>query len=99
MQNQILVSGVSDLQVQFGVDVDNDQVIDSYVDPDDVADWSDVYAAKIWFLMRSNEQQTGVDTTKSFSIAGAAPVSYGGMDDYRYFLLTSVVNLRNVKQI
>ncbi len=99
LQNQTLISGVSDLQVQFGVDVDNDEAIDRYVDPDDVDDWSDVYAAKIWLLMRSNEQQRGIDTTKSFSIAGAAPVSYGGMSDYRYFLLTSVVNLRNVQKI
>ena len=101
LQNQTLVSGVSDLQVQFGVDVDDDETIDRYVDPDALAtaDWSNVYAAKIWLLMRSNEQQTGVDTTKSFSIAGAAAADYGGVDDYRYFLVTSVVNLRNMKQI
>ena len=101
LQNQTLVSGVSDLQVQFGVDVNNDEIIDRYVDPDDVAatDWSNVYAAKIWLLMRSDKKQKGMDTTKSFSIAGASAVNYGGVDDYRYFLVTSVVNLRNMKSI
>ncbi len=101
LQNQTLVSGVSDLQVQFGVDVNNDEVIDRYVDPDDVAatDWSNVYAAKIWLLMRSDKKQSGVDTTKSFSIAGASAANFGGVDDYRYFLVTSVVNLRNMKPI
>ena len=99
LQNQILASGITDLQVQFAEDVDNDQVIDRYVDPDDVTDWSAVYAAKVWLLLRSEDKQIGVDTTKSFSMAGAPAVTYGGKDDYRYFMVTSVVNLRNLRQL
>jgi len=99
LQNQVLVSGVTDLQVQFGFDADGDTVIDRYVNPDAVTDWSAVYAAKIWLVMRSDKKQKGVDTTKSFSIAGGAAANYGGQDDYRYFMVTSVVNLRNLKQI
>ncbi len=101
LQNQTLVSGVSDLQVQFGVDVNNDELIDRYVDPDDVAaaDWANVYAAKIWLVMRSDREQTGgVNTVKTFSIAGQDKTP-GADDDYRYFLVTSVVNLRNMKPI
>ena len=41
-----------------------------------------------WFLL-----------TKSFSMAGAPAVTYGGKDDYRYFMVTSVVNLRNLRQL
>ena len=99
LQNQVLASGITDLQVQFAEDVDNDQVIDRYVDPDDVTDWSAVYAAKVWLLLRSEDKQIGVDTTKSFSMAGAPAVTYGGKDDYRYFMVTSVVNLRNLRQL
>lgn len=98
LQNQTLISGVADLQVQFGEDIDDDLQIDRYVDPDDVIDWADVYAVKVWLLMRSDEQEIGIDTTKSFTIAGNT-ANYGGQDDYRYFLVTSVVSLRNVKQI
>ncbi len=99
LQNQTLISGVTDLQVQFGEDVDGDLEIDRYVNPNDVTDWSAVYAAKIWLMMRSDEQQTGVNTAKSFSMAGAPAVTLGGQDDFRYFMVTSVVNLRNLKQI
>ncbi|MBT8119352.1 MAG: PilW family protein [Gammaproteobacteria bacterium] len=99
LQNQMLASGVTDLQVQFGEDVNNDQLIDRYVDPDDVTDWASVYAAKVWLLLRSDERQLGVDTAKSFSMAGAPAVTYGGQDDYRYFMVTSVVNLRNLRQL
>ena len=98
LQNQLLISGVANLQVQFGEDLNNDQVIDLYADPDDVSDWSAVYAAKIWLLMRSDDKQVGINTKKTYSIAGTS-VDYGGQDDYRYFLVTSVVNLRNMKQL
>ena len=98
IRNQVLVSGVVDLQVQFGEDINNDLMIDRYVNPADVNDWSNVYAAKIWLVMQSDEQQIGVDTEKSFEIAGAPAATYGGQDDYRYFMVTSVINLRNLKQ-
>lgn len=98
VQSQTLASGVADLQVQFGEDIDGDLVIDHYVNPDDVTNWRQVYSAKIWLLMRSDEQQIGINTAKSFTIAGVT-ATYGGQDDFRYFLATSVVNLRNLKQL
>jgi type IV pilus assembly protein PilW len=98
LQNQTLISGVSDLQVQFGEDFNGDEQVDSYVAPDSVTDWSKVYAAKIWLVMRSDGKQIGIDTSKTFSIAGTS-TSLGGVSDYRYFLVSSVVNLRNMKQI
>lgn len=102
VQNQVLVSGVENLQVQFGLDsINDDRIIDRYVDASAMttADWDKVYAAKIWLLLRSDEKQKAdVDTKKSFSIAGVAAADYGGLGDYRYFMVSSVVNLRNLKQ-
>jgi len=48
--------------------------------------------------MQSDEQQIGIDTSKSFEIAGAPATTYGGQSDYRYFMVSSVINLRNLKQ-
>lgn len=99
LQNQTLISGVTDLQVQFGEDVDGDEdsTIDRYVNPADVSDWTKVYSAKIWLLMRTDNIQHGITTTKSFTMAGAT-ADYGA-DGYRYFMVTSVVNLRNRRQL
>lgn len=99
LQNQTLISGVTDLQVQFGEDIDGDDEIDRYVNPNDVVDWGNVFAAKIWLMMRSDQPQIGVNTAKSFSMAGAPAVTLGGQDDFRYFMVSSVVNLRNLKQL
>ncbi len=98
---QILVSGVQDFQVQFGIDsTGNDQIIDRYVDADTIAaaDWTKVYAAKIWLLMRSdNRQKPGIGKTQTFSMAGVNK-TVGGPGGFRYFMVSSVVNLRNMKQ-
>ncbi len=99
LQNQLLVSGVSDLQVQFGEDLNNDQVVDLYVNPNDVTDWTQVYAAKIWLVMRSDRQHRGINTAKTFRIAGAPAETLGGQDDFRFFMVSSVVDLRNLKQL
>lgn len=98
MQNQTLLSGVTDLQVQFGEDASGNGEIDGYVNSDAVTEWSNVYAAKIWLVMRSDKKQTGVDTSKKFWVAGVE-TDLGGIDDYRYFMVSSVVNLRNMKQL
>ncbi len=97
VENQLLISGVVDLQVQFGEDrIGNDRQIDRYVDADKVADWQNVFAVKVWVVMRTDEKQRGVDTSKTFFIAGQEK-SYGGVDDYRYFMVSSVIDLRNLK--
>lgn len=98
MKSETLISGVVDMQIQFGEDLTgNNQIVNSYVDPQNVTNWDNVYAAKIWLVMRSDEPQDGVDTKKTFDIAGQSRV-FGGPNGYRHFMVSSVVNLRNLKQ-
>ena len=99
IQNQLLISGVAFMQVQFGEDVANDdEIADRYVNPDDVTDWSKVYSAKIWLVMQSDNIIEGFDTSRTFDIAGV-PVSFGGVDQSRFFMVSTVINLRNLKSL
>lgn len=93
VEDQLLVSGVYDLQVAFGEDVNGDSVVDYFSDASSVVDWDNIFAAKIWLVMRSDKKQGLVQKTKSFTIDGTTN-SYGG-DGYRYFMVSSVVNFRN----
>ncbi len=101
IDSQTLVSGVVDLQVQFGVDTTGDGFVNRYDSPDTVTaddNWFNVYSAKIWLLMRTDKRQLGVDTSKTFDIAGTS-VTHGGQDDFRYFMVSSVVDMRNLRQL
>ena len=100
IQNQTLISGVVDLQVQFGVDSNGPDAagnlaVDSYVNPSAALDPTTVIAAKIWLLLRTDDKQN-ITKAKTYTLAGT-DVTKGG-DGFRYFMVSSVVNLRNLKQ-
>ncbi len=92
VEDQMLISGVHDFQVAFGEDVTGDEKIDRYIGPEKITDWNNVYAAKVWAVMRSDRKQS-IAATKSFTLDGVAS-SYGA-DGFRYFMVSSVVNFRN----
>ena len=52
---QELVEGVEDMQILYGLDNDNDQFPNTYVESDGVGDWEDVVAVRISLLMQSTE--------------------------------------------
>jgi type IV pilus assembly protein PilW len=97
LQNQMLISGVADLQVQFGEDTTANGIVNRYVDANNVGDWSAIHAVKIWLLMRSDEKPStsGIVPDKTFDIATVAVTK---TDGYQYFMVTSIVNLRNIRQ-
>jgi len=108
LENQVLISGVVDLQVLFGVDTDNDQIVNHYEQPSVITtanNWANVYSAKIWLLMRTDTRQPGMNTAKTFTIPGSfnlngvPTTAFGGQDGFRYFMMSSVVDLKNLKQL
>jgi type IV pilus assembly protein PilW len=86
--------GVDDFQVQYGLDTDDDNSVDSFVDaagPTDVM-WDQVIAARIWLLVRAECPETGYTNDTTYTMAGVDS-TYG--DGYRRQLYTSTVKLRN----
>lgn len=53
---QELIEGVENIQVQFGIDTDNDLLVNQYVTADLVTDWSQVIAVTVAVLVRSPEE-------------------------------------------
>lgn len=97
VQDQLILPGVENLQIQFGLDTDKDQSVDQYVNADQVADWTKVYSARVWVLVRGRRVDNAVDTSQTFTIAGNS-VSFGN-DGYRRLLMSSVINLRNMIRV
>lgn len=60
MQRREVMAGVEDMQVQFGIDSNGDNAVDTYVNPDNAAG-NPIFAVRVWLLVRSlrTENATG----------------------------------------
>ena len=62
--------GVDNLQVQYGLDTDGDDSVDSYIDAVAPTDsrWDQVIAARIWLLVRAECPEGGYDNTNTYAM-------------------------------
>lgn len=97
IQDEMLLSGVIDMQIHVGLDPDNDGTVNTYANPGPAAvvNWGQVRSVSIWIVLRSNKLEPALDTSANFTIAGV-PVAYPN-DGYRKIMMSSVVKLRNTK--
>ena len=110
-QDQEIMSGVENLQVQFGVDTDGDQEIERYVDADhDIINPTtggtlpdaQVMAVRLWILMRSDRSETGyTDNAQYISpdpdvvVNPCAGAGCNYPNNFRRFAIASTITLRN----
>ncbi len=94
----MLLPGVIDLQIQFGIDVGStkDFNIDMYVNPETtlLAENFPLFA-QIWVVLESTNKTPDLDTDVTFNIAGS-PAAYTDNDGYRKVMLSTVVDMRNL---
>ena len=70
-----LVEGIENLQLDYGIDNDNDGYPDSYTTaPATTAAWSNVMAIRVNLLARNNDPTPGYSDTKIYSLGGAGTV-------------------------
>jgi prepilin-type N-terminal cleavage/methylation domain-containing protein len=109
IQDQEVLPGVEDMQIQLGVDTDvvgaaNRGSIDRYVDPDDgifdpgdakfVAD-AEILAVRIWLRLRAERIENGFTDTATYVYAdrNAGPFN----DGFRRLVVMQTVYLRNAR--
>jgi type IV pilus assembly protein PilW len=106
MTDNMLLSGVADLQFEYGIDTDDDGSADTDVNASSLAsallnakgqtDWSRLLSVKIWVLMRSPRVDRDLPAgAQTFTLGNKGAITYN--DGHRYYMVSSVVNLRNPK--
>ncbi len=93
ISDQMILSGVEDLQVMYGLDMDDDGSVDTYSDPAPAIVWDSIRSVQIWLVVRSTDLQPDLDTTASYTMAGQV-FNYPN-DGYRRVMLSTLVSLRN----
>jgi len=66
LQENELVSNISNMQVNFGIDSDDDQIINEYKDASTITDWSEVISINVALLSSSHEDNV-VPNKNSYS--------------------------------
>jgi type IV pilus assembly protein PilW len=86
--------GIEQLQVRYGVDADDDNTVDQFLNADAVADWDNVIAARMWLLTRGECPETGFTNTNTYTM-GDVVYDPDPDDGFRRQLHQSTVYLRN----
>jgi len=99
-QDEELVAGVENLQVQLGVDTDADGVVDRYVDPGNalvspLAFPARIIAVRLWLMMRAEAPDDTFSEANSYDFADVA--GYAPGDRFRRQLVSKTIVLRNMR--
>ncbi|MFK8028747.1 MAG: PilW family protein [Gammaproteobacteria bacterium] len=98
-----VISGVEDLQIQYGVDTTDDQSVNMYVDYDDVADPDTILVARVWLRVRAERTEVGYteDVTYTYADRSYNSTDSGDSDEprYRRLLVTKTIEMRNRRSV
>lgn len=104
LTDQELIAGVEDFQVELGVDTDNDNTVERYVDadhglvtPGDPAYDADakVLSVRLWLMFRAEQPETGFTDGTTYSYADIA--NFTPADGFRRALVNKTIMLRNFR--
>jgi len=90
---QEVATGVETLHIELGEDTNGDGTADRYVNAD-TADWQHVVTAKIYLLVRTDEEDKAYVDGRSYTL-GSVSVTPANGDHYHRSVYQTTVNLRN----
>lgn len=93
----LLIEGVEQFQVEFGIDSDADYNADEYLSPSAIKDWQQVMSVKFSIVIRGKAQDNHILDTDTYMLAGSINYTPKSEDQaYRRRAYTKVVQLRNM---
>ena len=105
--DQEIAPGVENLQIQLGIDIDEDNTVDRYVNPGDPGDaiydptaaeyipGARVMTARVWLLVRGITQEIGIQQVRGFQ---PGDINLGVPNDtFRRIQISKTILLRNAR--
>lgn len=93
MTNECLVEGIENIQLEIGVDNDNDFIADYYTSAPTAAELFDAVSARVWVLARSVNAVPGYVNDKAYNLGGVNVAAAN--DGFYRRVFTSTIVLRN----
>jgi len=104
IEDQEVAPGVENIQLQLGIDVNQDNTVDRYVNPGDpiydpnavgYLPGARVMTARIWMIVRSTSQEQGVQDTNDYRPGDETLGVYN--DNFRRLQVSKTILLRNAR--
>ncbi len=103
LEDQEIIPGIENMQVQFGLDSDGNGEVERYVDSNDAAAVAGarIVAIRLWLLVRSDTSEAGIGFVDNASYqpadANLAPITAGAdyPADFRRIAVSKTIFLRN----
>ena len=92
LQRQELSQGIENMQIQYGIDHDNNQSSDFYTNASSNTPWEKVSSIRVWLLIRAECPEAGFTNRQTYFIGDQ---KYKPEDHYRRLLLTSTVAINH----
>lgn len=90
-----LVEGIENMQIDYGVDADNDGSPDSFVtSPSATADWANVTALRVNLLVRNNDRSAGYSDSKTYNL-GLAGNTTAINDNFKRHVFSQLIRVVN----
>jgi type IV pilus assembly protein PilW len=102
--DQEIAPGVENLQIQFGIDMNEDNTVDRYVDPGDqiynpeapgYSPGARVLTARVWLVVRGLTREVGVDDQRAYSPGNVNLGTFN--DELRRMQVSKTILLRNTR--
>ena len=93
IQDEEVIEGVQDLQIQFGIDTDTDNNADQYVNTDAVPAGAQIVSARIWLMVVAPDMEVGFADGTDYAYANAAPGTFS--DSRRRLVVSKTIQIRN----
>lgn len=92
----LIAEGIENIQIMYGLDLDNNGAVDQYASAADVAadEWGNVISIKIALLVRSIEPVLAAAEAHSYTLLEGVVINTD--DRYQRAVFTTVIQLRNM---
>ncbi len=95
VQNELLIEGVEDMQILYGVDMDanSDNIADEFHTAATVPDWNKIVSVRIALLVRTLRENRDIQNTQTYNLLDKTVRMDG--DGYRRRVFTTTILIRN----
>lgn len=91
-ETEEMVSGIEDLQLQYGLDANADGNVDYYGDANAISQWQQVVAARLWVLVRAECPEIDYKNSHQYALGNKILTP---QDNFRRQLHSTTIVLRN----